>query len=66
MLAITGGVKPSDECGRAAVRLEVDVLVEFHRRVEFPNSRFEYLFYRTISDHVLVEGWIVAEEAASI
>lgn len=50
--------------GGAVGRPAADFLVELHKRVQRPNPAFEHLFYRAITDHVLVNGRIDAEEAA--
>jgi hypothetical protein len=50
--------------GGTVGRPAADFLVELHKRVQHPNPGFEHLFYRAITDHVLVDGRIDAEEAA--
>jgi hypothetical protein len=50
--------------GGTVSRPAADFLVELHKRVQHPNPGFEHLFYRAITDHVLVGGRIDAEETA--
>jgi hypothetical protein len=45
-------------------RPAADFLVKLQRRVQYPNSGFEQLFYRAIKDHVLKDGTVDAEQAA--
>ncbi|MCI0740457.1 MAG: hypothetical protein L0Y72_15530 [Gemmataceae bacterium] len=45
-------------------RTKADFLVDLHKRVQHLNPAFEQLFYQTIKDHLLADGWIDAEDAA--
>jgi len=51
-------------CGGKVHRLEADLLVELHKRVQHLTPAFEQFFYRTIKDHILADGRIDADEAA--
>ena len=50
--------------GGTVSRPAADFLVELHKRGQHPNPGVEHLFYRAITDHVLVGGRIDAEETA--
>jgi hypothetical protein len=49
--------------GGAVGRPAADFVVELHKRVQHPNPAFDHLFYRTLKDHVLVDGRVGDEEA---
>ena len=45
-------------------RTKAELVVELHKRVQHPTPAVERLFYQTIKEHLLTDGWIDAADVA--